>query len=255
MSCTLGDYWEDQSDEAQRRGAPTHVPAPYVIRVYPDESGFAQLQIGPGVVALELDRASSCGPVSVNGQKTLYPGETFELGRADASLEIDTVHSRLPRGLGLGPPERQTTGPGLLVPEAVIVCHRDRRTLPPGAARSSEDTARSMEPFEFAAAAVGTEREVVQIVADVYRSAVIVAWSRTGAFDAFAELVWAPKTTTPNVFVRREPQAVVNVPATQNRVIFDGDTRGASIVRLVATQITGADTRLYGEIRLTAGSR
>lgn len=254
MGIGSGDSWFVSRGPAHARGplsagAPTTVPSPSASPIYFDTNGDPRTYVNPlGVYAVELDRRARCGPVRVNNDKVLFPGEIFVLGRADApDLRIETAYSRMPTGNAARTPP--TGNAGKLDPFAPVILHRHPDTMPQTASRSHEATAKSIAPFPLLAA--GTDREIVQIVADGFSCATVTAWARTApgvVYSAFVELVWCPRDDNVER-VEAQPVVVVPVGDTVGVAVYNGPTKGCSIIRLVG-QIPANNTIAVGEIRI-----
>lgn len=203
-----------------------------------------------GVVAVELDRRSTCGPVLVNGMKTLFPGEVFILGDANVD-EIEVVSPYA--AVVPGTKGALVANYGELRATAHLILHTDLRTIPPTATRAFELAVPSI--VNAAVSTGATETEMVQVIAEGYSRVLAMAWSRTGGttFEAAIQWVWIPSIGTEgNVrFFRIETSAFVLVlpGATVGAVVYDGDTRGATIIRLVQRNAVAADVG-FGQLKL-----
>lgn len=196
-----------------------------------------------GVIAVELDRRSTCGPVIVNHMKTLFPGEVFILGDAN----VDEIELWSPYAAIIsGGKASIVANYGELRATAHLILHTDLRTIPPTATRSFELAIPSI--INAAVSTGATETELVQGIAEGYSRVLALAWSRTGgtSFEAAIQWVWIPSTGSeqPPAFLRVETSAFVPVAAgaTVGAIIYDGDTRGATIIRIVQRNAVVADT-------------
>lgn len=242
----------------QKGGSPSPISAPRraVLDLFtgitgPDSAHNASATCpAMGVIAVELDRRSTCGPVLVNGMKTLFPGEVYILGDSNTEeIRLESPYAALVAGTKAA----LVANYGELRATAHLILHTDLRTIPPTATRAFELAVPSI--LNAAVSTGATETELVQVIAEGYSRVLALAWSRTGGttFEAAIQWVWIPSIGTqgPVSFFRIETSAFVLVPpgATVGAVVYDGDTRGATIIRLVQRNAVAADTG-FGQLKL-----
>lgn len=243
----------------QKGGAPSPISAPRraVLDLFtgitgPDSVHNASATTpAMGVVAVELDRRSTCGPVVVNGIKTLFPGEVFILGDAN----VDEIRLVSPYAAVISGTKAAIVAQyGQLRATAHLILHTDLRTIPPTATRAIELAVPSIPNAAVTTGA--TETELVQVIAEGFSRVLALAWSRTGgtAFECAIQWVWIPSIGTegPVPFLRIETSAFVPVAAgaTVGAIVYDGDTRGATIIRLVQRNAVAADNGGFGQLKL-----